>query len=449
MMRNPYKTLTQMLKNCSSNGKAPRELLFPDIAPMKYLQVAKTPPGFTEGEWTVQRVNPEEFARSQGFEWCHNITIPQLLANAVNSAQNREYLEKILDADFDVAGEGRDYRQFAGVRSEELTLQEIRSFQAWQEQFVLCPLKEGDKDLGWGLFLSSDAKPIPAGTMIGIYGGAYKAQKLDLNDTSYSFTLPAHPFFMRNKMPSDQTHDLLVDPNRDCPRVDARKSGGLFRFLNHFPDAMYLQMNKEELSFFPFSIKTANVEVRFSLYHGLFVPVFITLNEIRPGEQLGLDYGPVYFVNSLKKNPKARCFYFDKKSHIHEFPYEKEFLLDLRCYLSFMSIRYSAVNEIASRIRITCLREMFNHRASEERALSVYSFLREKVLPELKKLKPEQEEEKWFYQALKRLCVRFACFYKEAKSQHKVAASSSEEVASASSASSSSSSYNQKSHMRK
>ena len=128
---------------------------------------------------------------------------------------------------------------------------------------------------------------------------------------------------------------------------------------------------------------------------------------------------------------------------------EKEFLLDLRCYLSFMSIRYSAVNEIASRIRITCLREMFNHRASEERALSVYSFLREKVLPELKKLKPEQEEEKWFYQALKRLCVRFACFYKEAKSQHKVAASSSEEVASASSASSSSSSYNQKSHMRK
>jgi hypothetical protein len=145
------------------------------------------------------------------------------------------------------------------------------------------------EDLGSGAFLSSSAKPIEKGSILGIYSGEYKIYNLDHLegiDLSYAFELTEiiyldeeeHLKFFGNL-------DQFV-PNGDYViYCDAKNKGNWTRFLNH-------------------GGKAANCLARLVrcplLTEGeekteQWIVVVETVKKIKPGEQLLLNYGSNYW----------------------------------------------------------------------------------------------------------------------------------------------------------
>lgn len=130
-----------------------------------------------------------------------------------------------------------------------------------------------------GVFLKPDAKPIPAGTFIGVYTGLYELVECDITEgTSYAYDVAQG---VRIKK-TDFKH--VLNPKEPWARdteysiqTSAIKKGNFTRFINHS------------------SLET-NIEAIVSkLPNGRMEILLLALRAIQPGEQLFSNYGGQYW----------------------------------------------------------------------------------------------------------------------------------------------------------
>ena len=134
-------------------------------------------------------------------------------------------------------------------------------------------------DLGHGIFLRPDAKPILKGQVIAPYSGkVFLTPQNDAEDSDYAFSLISNIFITKQEQ-------LLLDPRRRYhPRrlysidLDAEKMGNFTRFINHSakPNVVaYLVQIPPNL----YGLSPSSAEL-----------VYFALKPIRPGEQLLVCY---------------------------------------------------------------------------------------------------------------------------------------------------------------
>lgn len=90
--------------------------------------------------------------------------------------------------------------------------------------------------------------------------------------------------------------NFTFKPEKDCLNmyVDAKYYGNITRFINHAPD---LEKDNEVLKSPPGLI--ANVLGAIYYFNGISVIVFVAKRDISPGEQLLVNYGDEYFINTI------------------------------------------------------------------------------------------------------------------------------------------------------
>lgn len=144
------------------------------------------------------------------------------------------------------------------------------------EKFVLKKLK---KNLGHGIFLHPEAKPIEKGEPIGPYSGeVYLSPKNSESDSDYIFCLVTDFHLTKEEQ-------KIWDPkNRHHPRrlyaidLDAEKKGNFTRFINHSD-----QPNVEAY----FAKIPSN---RLGIDPAPFELIYVAKKTIHPGEQLLVCY---------------------------------------------------------------------------------------------------------------------------------------------------------------
>ncbi len=134
-------------------------------------------------------------------------------------------------------------------------------------------------DLGHGIFLRPDAKPILKGEVIGAYSGeVFLVPKHEEDDSNYIFSLISDLHLDREEQ------KLLDSKNRFHPRrlysidLDAEKTGNFTRFINHSSkpnvEADLLEIPRNSLGLEP----------------AAFEIIYFAKKTIRPGEQLLVCY---------------------------------------------------------------------------------------------------------------------------------------------------------------
>jgi hypothetical protein len=144
------------------------------------------------------------------------------------------------------------------------------------KQFIRRKLKG---DLGHGIFLRPDAKPILKGQVIGAYSGeVFLVPKHEDDDSNYIFSLISDLLLTKEEQ-------KLMDPkNKFHPRrlysidLDAEKTGNFTRYINHSSkpnvEAELLKIPRNSLGLEP----------------AAFEIIYIAKKTIRPGEQLLVCY---------------------------------------------------------------------------------------------------------------------------------------------------------------
>lgn len=137
-----------------------------------------------------------------------------------------------------------------------------------------------DEELGHGVFLKPNAKPIPQGSIVGVYTGKMRLTSSNEHLGPYVFHI-----VKCSRKSKAYTQWLQEDRNNKDPllSVDAEELGNFTRFINH---------GKEN---------NANLEYCFRRYINVennsekIAIIFKAKKEILPGEQLLYDYGHLYW----------------------------------------------------------------------------------------------------------------------------------------------------------
>ncbi len=157
---------------------------------------------------------------------------------------------------------------------------------------VICEINE---QVGKGVFLALDAKPIPAGTVLGIYSGVFKKNEGKL-DYTYALSLSG----------------IVEDSEKKkAPIIDAKDYGNIFRLLQDLPSADELQQVKDLSENQLKRLAVENVQTAGIFYQGYPIMYFKNIVPIEPGDQLGFSYRGGYWNNWINKRKL-----FDKNAQI-------------------------------------------------------------------------------------------------------------------------------------
>lgn len=144
-------------------------------------------------------------------------------------------------------------------------------------EFLVC--KKLGQDLGYGIFLHPDAKPIEKGRLIGSYAGELSLIcQNEPDDGSYAFT-PVENIVLKKEeqILFDKKH--VYRPKRLYSlKVDGLKKGNFTRFINHSETPNLIAYTLAVPSN-PYSLASSPVEI-----------IYFAKKVINPGEQLLVSY---------------------------------------------------------------------------------------------------------------------------------------------------------------
>lgn len=211
----------------------------------------------------------QEYAKSLGIEWTDAIVLDSSLRNKLweDSTHPKKALSLIEDR-----------------------------CQNPLDNLVICDI---NPEIGKGVFVAADAKPIPAGTIIGIYAGELTNKFFRQGENEYTMSLGCK----EHAVSSLQMQGIYSD---------AKKTRNITAFIQDAPDEMHLQsitVNSNK-SLAKEMIATANLLVFPAIYKGCPISFLATVREISPGEQLLFPYEDDGFWTN-----KNRCV-FDKNGHV-------------------------------------------------------------------------------------------------------------------------------------
>lgn len=155
----------------------------------------------------------------------------------------------------------------------------------YTDRFVVVNMGE----MGDGLFLAHDVKPIKAGSIVLTYSGKYKVKPLEdqTDDSDYVLAIPT-PF-------ENERKSVLL--NKETAQFVDAKHGNLARFvqgglgLQDFIGNNKIDGKKKVLNKAAFP----NLTERVVVYRGFPVIALQSLRDIMPGEMLRYSYGAEYF----------------------------------------------------------------------------------------------------------------------------------------------------------
>ena len=141
-------------------------------------------------------------------------------------------------------------------------------------------LKKLSGELGYGIFLHPNAKPLKKGQVIAPYAGVVTlTPQNDADDSSYAFSTLSDILLNKNEQ-------LLLDktikfaPRRlYCLNLDADKEGNFTRFINHSTDKPNVEALLISVSKNNFGLEQMPIEV-----------LYVAKKTIQPGEQLLVCY---------------------------------------------------------------------------------------------------------------------------------------------------------------
>jgi hypothetical protein len=141
--------------------------------------------------------------------------------------------------------------------------------------FVVC---EMGANLGKGVFLALDAKPLPPGTIVGVYAGKFQLNTpLIKDDYRMSANTQEH---LQSKI-ANETAD---------PSFSAITEGNITRFFQDLPTEVELSKVKNIHQLQLDNIATANLLIMSGTYYGFPISYFVSFREIQPGEEVGFSY---------------------------------------------------------------------------------------------------------------------------------------------------------------
>lgn len=137
-------------------------------------------------------------------------------------------------------------------------------------------------DLGKGVFLSMNAKPLPAGTVIGLYSGKILGKDPNIRDTD--------PYALR--LPSEACENSFLSTiyNIESTVISPILYGNICRFMQDLPAEEELEEVENISEKQKNKIATCNVAQMIGTCYGFPIVYLVTAREIRPGEQLGSPY---------------------------------------------------------------------------------------------------------------------------------------------------------------
>lgn len=148
------------------------------------------------------------------------------------------------------------------------------------EALVVCDMGE----VGKGVFLRRDAKPLPAGTIIGIYAGSLEKYS---DTTNREYLMSASEIEHRQSLVSE----IIKNPS-----LNALHHGNIIRFIQDLPNIENdLEGDKTVSTLALDNVVTENLGRMSCTHKGFPINYVITLREIQPGEQLGFPYEADYW----------------------------------------------------------------------------------------------------------------------------------------------------------
>lgn len=135
------------------------------------------------------------------------------------------------------------------------------------------------KNLGKGIFLKPEEKPIQKGTLIGSYSGKglFLPQNLE-SDSDYIFSIIGEILLTKEEQKKLDPKRKFHPKRHYALEVDAKNSGNFTRFINHSEkpniEARFLKIPKNR-----FGIAPNPIEV-----------IYVAKKTIKPGEQLLVSY---------------------------------------------------------------------------------------------------------------------------------------------------------------
>ncbi len=173
-------------------------------------------------------------------------------------------------------------QKIAIIRATKKNLKEMAALveiikQEGLPKYFVC--KKLPKELGYGIFLHPEAKPILKGQIISSYAGEVSLTPQNLSDdSSYTFA-PLYDIIFTKEEQMLFDRDRPFHPKRLYSlNIDAEKNGNFTRFINHSNQpnvtAELVRVPKNSYGLTPSSIEV----------------VYMAKKTIRPGEQLLVSY---------------------------------------------------------------------------------------------------------------------------------------------------------------
>lgn len=216
------------------------ESAFYTRSPLK-IRYAQQPPRI-KNKWID--LNIEAFAKANHFKWTDGLWVPSHLRAFV--FVNDEYPISAISV-----VEDRLHHPLEGL--------------------MVCEMDQ----IGKGLFLSLEAKPLPIGTVVGIYAGRLEEQTSH-NDYLMAATTTEH---------ESAITDTLLNPG-----FNAIDQGNFTRFIQDAPTERELSKVRNLTRVQFENVATANLFAMSATHYGFPITYFVTVREIQPGEELTFSY---------------------------------------------------------------------------------------------------------------------------------------------------------------
>lgn len=196
-----------------------------------------------------EEVSCEEFAKRGGYEWTDSAIATQSMRDAIWS--------------------DKQYPKTSISSLEERLHNPLNTL-------VIC---EMNSTVGKGTFLSPEAKPLPAGTVISVYAGEIRETPLMGKMSGYGMILT-----------SEEHAASVVSKKLNIPQADAIKYRNITAFIQHAPDEDVLKQTKVTPKAAKDYIATSNCFIASGTHKGCPISYIVTSQDIQPGEPLFISY---------------------------------------------------------------------------------------------------------------------------------------------------------------
>ncbi len=203
----------------------------------------------------VKKIPIEEFSKQQGFQWTDSMLVSPEIRDKL--WEDKEYPKKV----------------FTPI--EERLHNPLNNF-------VIAI----NNELGKGVFVSLDSKPIPIGTIIGIHAGEIGSSDV-VHYSDYAMDLA-----------TDEQKDSVISKLVPHAQSWAEQYGNFTRYIQDLPSEEELtKLNAPKLV--KNNIAVENIMLCPTIYCGCPITLMITTRDIQPGEQLGYSYGDMMWSDAI------------------------------------------------------------------------------------------------------------------------------------------------------